>query len=107
MIKKLLCIFALSNFISPINNALAQNRFLETEGVGNIIYDTTFTHGTEEKGVQIPIIIDLATMSEFSGVIIGNSKNGMWTRCNLPLKGKMGWTGPSNRQLAFRCRPLN
>lgn len=107
MKKHSLCILMLLNAYILTNNALAQSRFLETEGIGNIIYDTTFTHGTEEKGVPIPKIIDLSTNLEFQGLIIRSNKAGSWTRCNLPLKGKLGLTGSVNRQLAFKCRPLD
>lgn len=107
MNKYSLCVLILLNIYISTNNASAQNRFLETEGVGNIIYDTTFTYGTEEKVVQIPKIIDLATNPEFSQVVIRNKKIGTWTRCNLPLKSKIGLTGSVNRQLAFKCKPMD
>lgn len=107
MIINLMKLISLMCLIFTYDSAFSQTRFLETEGVGNIIYDSTFTYGTEEKGVQIPKFIDLSVMQEFSGVTIRSSKPGAWTRCNLPLKGKIGLTGVTNRQLAFKCRPLN
>lgn len=87
------------------NNVIAESRYYETEGVADIMKDTTFTYGTEVKNVPIPRMIEVRFMSEYSEIYIEQQTKSGWARCIVPLKSEFGFTGVVNRYMSFKCKP--
>lgn len=88
-------------------NVTAESRYFETEGVADIMKETTFTSGAEARNVPIPAMIDISLMSEYSGIYTQQKTKSGWAQCIVPLKGSFGITGAVNRYLTFKCKPLS
>lgn len=82
-----------------------EGRTFETRG-GAVIYTSgAITAGVEQGDIQVPQYIDVTTSSQWSGLT--HDRESGWTRCRLPLRGKMSWQGVKDRSLVFECRPLS
>ena len=101
MIKKLLLLlFLIPNLVSTQE----EGKTFQTKGSAEIMEDGQFTHRTTEKNIAIPKFIDVTSSTKWNGLYHDNESG--WTRCRVPLKGSFGWTGPIERSLMFKCKPI-
>jgi hypothetical protein len=98
---------ALSSFIFNVNAgwfSSKEGKTFETRGSAVVYTSGSFTVGVEQKNISIPSYIDVKSSTQWNG-ITHDSESG-WTKCRVPLKGKMSWQGVKDRSLVFDCRPL-
>ena len=80
------------------------NYVYETKGEALIRANSAFFTKIERRNIPIPRIIDVRQIPEFAGLL--SDRDSGWTKCRVPLKGELGLTGVTERELVFDCRPL-
>ena len=99
MKKLLLLLLLIPNLASA-----REGKTFETRGSAEVLEIGTFTIGTIEKNIAIPRFIDVTSSTKWNGLYHDNESG--WTRCRVPQKSGFGWTGPLERSLIFKCKPI-
>lgn len=94
--------FALSCFF--VVSVSAEPVVFQTKGEALIYRNSTFTVGIERRNIPIPTVIDVRATSGFESMRADRDSG--WTKCRIPLKGEIGFTGITSRSLVFDCKPL-
>ncbi len=81
-----------------------QGVVFQTKSEAKILTNSTFTVGIERRNIPIPSIVDIRVNTDFAG-LTHDSETG-WTKCRVPLKSELGWTGITERSLVFDCKPI-
>jgi hypothetical protein len=105
--KNILSTLLLLGYLTSAQSGIFSSKegiVFQTKGEAIILTNSTFTYGIERRDIPIPSVIDLRVHTDFNG-LIHDSESG-WTKCRVPLKGELGWTGLTERSLVFDCKPL-
>jgi|GEM_PF-3448742 hypothetical protein len=105
--KKLFSTLVLLGYFASAQSGIFSSKegvVFQTKGTALILTNSTFTTEIERRYIPIPSVVDLRVHTDFQG-LIHDSESG-WTKCRVPLKGELGWTGLVERSLVFDCKPL-